>query len=1017
MDPTTALFVRYRQHGDLDALGSVFDRLAPRLLALALHVCGNAADAEDAMQSTFVVAMQKATVFDGTQSVGPWLAGILALEAKNVARRERRRQAVPVPDSVAVAGDPVSATERSEMVATLRTHIDALPSEQRQVLLLQLQHGLAPAEIAEVLAVAPGTVRMRLHRGLLALRGMLPAGLVLGLTALLSTRGLASVRATILREAGVLAGTGMATAAAVAMGALVMKKLVVAVVLIAGSVLAFWWWPAPSASVVPLDLRSAASVERTTLAEDSRATVPSDGVGTEGVAAARAVGAAAPGSLRVSVRGVAGVRAGNTMQFPAAPGVAVVHAFVQVWTGATQVDGVDVVRHSGRTDAQGELWLPSLPAGAWRVAATVGDQRIEAPAATVVLAGVTPKVELCFVLQATLRGRVVDARGATVANAAVWAGNRRDDWHAEEHARHVATTAADGGFVADVSLGESFIGARKAGFAASWSHPVGQWGEGAVTLVLGDDPGTIVAKVEGQGGAPPARARVAVQWLEEHRRRGSDGALLGPPLSCIASEESPGRFVASGLPAGTYQVVATCPGGIEATYLSVTAGESSQMTFSFAAGLTVFGHVRNQRGQAKVGVYVALVNATDQHQTVRSDADGGFRFEGVPPGEWQLMAVSALSPKPVERSVALIDRDVEFDLVVEDGASVRGRVVDVAGRGLSGWWVTATQDAIVRPVQADRNGAFVASGLQPGTARLLVHRLPGDAERPAATLVAATDTPAVFEVVVPANELPLACMRGRVVDELGQAVTNAGVSWTAGSASGERTVQADGIFVWDALAAGHHVVQVAAPNRVAQQLVVDLAHAQRHDFGGIVLPRGAELRVKFLQPDGQPWRDRPPVPSLRSAAGQEVNGGSGEVEYRLEADEVVMSCLAPGRYTLQSPTDDELLIEPRVVDLRADVPQRLVVPTVIGSRRLIGFADTASLAPDVVMHVEVQRADGRVVLVREVRMEGGEVSLPCLLPRDELVVQARVDGVLTHRSVLQPPDHATRMFVEIARVR
>ena len=180
MDTPTLLFDRYRRCGDLDALGRAFDLLSPRLLALALHLTGNAADAEDALQATFVVAMQKAAAFDATKEVGPWLAGVLAGEANNLRRREQRRRTEALEEALvgAGAGDVVDDAERRELVAQLRTRIDALPDEQRQVLLLQLQHGLRPAEIAEVLGIAPGTVRMRLHRGLDALRRVLPAGLV-----------------------------------------------------------------------------------------------------------------------------------------------------------------------------------------------------------------------------------------------------------------------------------------------------------------------------------------------------------------------------------------------------------------------------------------------------------------------------------------------------------------------------------------------------------------------------------------------------------------------------------------------------------------------------------------------------------------------------------------------------------------------------------------------------------------------------------------------------------------------
>ena len=67
MDPLAASFDRWRVHGDLAALGAVFDAIAPRLLPVALHLCGHSADAEDALQQTFLLAMDNAAAFDRTQ--------------------------------------------------------------------------------------------------------------------------------------------------------------------------------------------------------------------------------------------------------------------------------------------------------------------------------------------------------------------------------------------------------------------------------------------------------------------------------------------------------------------------------------------------------------------------------------------------------------------------------------------------------------------------------------------------------------------------------------------------------------------------------------------------------------------------------------------------------------------------------------------------------------------------------------------------------------------------------------
>src|SRR5687767_14661945 len=141
MDRLTALFERYRGHGDLQALGAVFDHTAPRLLQLAMHLCGNPADAEDVLQQTFVLAMRRAHAFDGSRRLEPWLVGLLTNAARSARRSAEQRRATELPVLASPDAGPVPAAERAELVQMLRTHIDALPSNQRQVLLLQLQHG------------------------------------------------------------------------------------------------------------------------------------------------------------------------------------------------------------------------------------------------------------------------------------------------------------------------------------------------------------------------------------------------------------------------------------------------------------------------------------------------------------------------------------------------------------------------------------------------------------------------------------------------------------------------------------------------------------------------------------------------------------------------------------------------------------------------------------------------------------------------------------------------------------
>ena len=149
MDPLSQQFERFRAHGDLPALAAVFDALAPRLLPVAMHLTGRPADAEDALQQTFLLAMDKAATFDPTRRLEPWLAGLLQNVVRNQQRTAGRRRTEPLPECASDELGPLALAEREELIARLRTHVDALPSEQRQVVRLQLQLVAPEAEATE----------------------------------------------------------------------------------------------------------------------------------------------------------------------------------------------------------------------------------------------------------------------------------------------------------------------------------------------------------------------------------------------------------------------------------------------------------------------------------------------------------------------------------------------------------------------------------------------------------------------------------------------------------------------------------------------------------------------------------------------------------------------------------------------------------------------------------------------------------------------------------------------------
>ena len=72
------LFARYAQHGDVEALSEVFDVCAPKLLRLAMHLLRSESEAEDVLQGTFLVAIEKRRKYDPKRPLLPWLATRIA---------------------------------------------------------------------------------------------------------------------------------------------------------------------------------------------------------------------------------------------------------------------------------------------------------------------------------------------------------------------------------------------------------------------------------------------------------------------------------------------------------------------------------------------------------------------------------------------------------------------------------------------------------------------------------------------------------------------------------------------------------------------------------------------------------------------------------------------------------------------------------------------------------------------------------------------------------------------------
>ena len=170
-----------------DLVGS-YQRQAMRL---ALYLLRDAAEADEAVQDTFVKVFTHITSYREDLPFEAWFTRILANTCRDRQKARRRRerwetigferpdQTGSVVDRAQAPGpSPEDALLGSERHRELMSAIDTLPRRQRDILLLCHVEGQSPREVGEMTGLTESTVRVHLFRALRKLRTALEAGRV-----------------------------------------------------------------------------------------------------------------------------------------------------------------------------------------------------------------------------------------------------------------------------------------------------------------------------------------------------------------------------------------------------------------------------------------------------------------------------------------------------------------------------------------------------------------------------------------------------------------------------------------------------------------------------------------------------------------------------------------------------------------------------------------------------------------------------------------------------------------------
>lgn len=146
-----------RAGGEMD---SIIDRYQNTVYGLALARTGNRADADDVFQEVFIAYYQSGMVFRSEAHRKAWLLRTTVNQSRRVTSSSWRQKTVPLSER---EDAPVQFKEPEEN--RVWEALQGLSEDYRLPIYLFYFQELSTREIAKILAIRPGAVRMRLTRG------------------------------------------------------------------------------------------------------------------------------------------------------------------------------------------------------------------------------------------------------------------------------------------------------------------------------------------------------------------------------------------------------------------------------------------------------------------------------------------------------------------------------------------------------------------------------------------------------------------------------------------------------------------------------------------------------------------------------------------------------------------------------------------------------------------------------------------------------------------------------------
>lgn len=154
--------------GETSLYEHLLDKYSQQTFLLILRIVENQEDAEELTQDTFLKAFKHLSSFKATSSFSTWIYRIAYNTAVSAVRK--RKQAVVLMDEQVLANvsdeqvDNTLDDESEEQIEKLQRSIKRLDADERALLTLFYEEEKPVSEVADILGMTEGNVKVKLHR-------------------------------------------------------------------------------------------------------------------------------------------------------------------------------------------------------------------------------------------------------------------------------------------------------------------------------------------------------------------------------------------------------------------------------------------------------------------------------------------------------------------------------------------------------------------------------------------------------------------------------------------------------------------------------------------------------------------------------------------------------------------------------------------------------------------------------------------------------------------------------------